>query len=53
VHFALSTKVLSVEQIVYMTLLIAMILYRSYRPITMERRRAAKRAAGPSRSFAG
>jgi sulfoxide reductase heme-binding subunit YedZ len=44
-HFALSTKVLSVEQDIYITLLIAMILYRSYRPIMMERRRAAKRAA--------
>ncbi len=42
-HFALSTKVLSVEQYIYITLLIAMILYRSYRPIMMERRRAARR----------
>jgi sulfoxide reductase heme-binding subunit YedZ len=53
VHFALSTKVLSLEQIVYIALLIAMILYRSYRPIMMERRRAAKRAVVPARSFAG
>lgn len=43
-HFTLSTKVLSVEQIIYMMLLIAMILYRSYRPIMMERRRAARKS---------
>jgi sulfoxide reductase heme-binding subunit YedZ len=53
VHFALSTKVLSLEQIVYIALLVAMILYRSWRPIMMERRRAAKRAVVPARSFAG
>lgn len=52
-HFALSTKILSVEQIVYIALLIAMILYRAYRPIMMDRRRAAKRAPAMMRSSAG
>jgi len=45
VHFALSTKVLSLEQYVYITLIIAMILYRSWRPIMMQRRKRARRAA--------
>jgi sulfoxide reductase heme-binding subunit YedZ len=43
-HFALSTKVLSIEQTIYIGLLTANILYRSYRPIMMERRRAARKA---------
>ncbi|MDK4702543.1 protein-methionine-sulfoxide reductase heme-binding subunit MsrQ [Rhizobium sp. CNPSo 4062] len=51
-HFALSTKVLSVEQFIYIGLLIAMILYRSYRPIMMERRRAARKPAAASSSRA-
>ncbi|MGA1801558.1 sulfoxide reductase heme-binding subunit YedZ, partial [Rhizobium sp. HT1-10] len=41
-HFALSTKVLSLEQYINIGLLIAMILYRSYRPIMMQRRRGAR-----------
>ncbi|MDM9629364.1 protein-methionine-sulfoxide reductase heme-binding subunit MsrQ [Rhizobium sp. S152] len=45
VHFALSTKILDLEQYIYVGLIILMILYRSYRPILMGRRRAAKRAA--------
>ena len=49
-HFALSTKVLSMEQYIYIGLLIAMILYRSYRPIMMEKRRAARRPANATRS---
>lgn len=44
-HFALSTKILSVEQFVYIGLLIAMILYRSYRPILMIRRRGMRQRA--------
>jgi len=51
-HFALSTKVLSLEQYIYIGLLIAMILYRSYRPIMMEKRRAARKPAAVSRSRA-
>ena len=51
-HFALSTKVLSLEQYIYVGLLIAMILYRSYRPIMMEKRRAARRPAAASPSKA-
>lgn len=38
-HFALSTKVLSLEQYIYISLLILMILYRSYRPIARSRKR--------------
>ncbi|AVA21263.1 sulfite reductase heme-binding subunit YedZ [Rhizobium sp. NXC24] len=51
-HFALSTKVLSLEQYIYIGLLMAMILYRSYRPIMMEKRRAARTPAALSRSKA-
>lgn len=51
-HFALSTKVLSLEQYIYVGLLISMILYRSYRPIMMEKRRAARRPAAASPSKA-
>lgn len=39
-HFALSTKVLDGEQYLYIGLLIAMILYRSWRPIARARKRA-------------
>lgn len=39
-HFALSTKVLSGEQYLYIGLLLAMILYRSWRPIARSRKRA-------------
>jgi sulfoxide reductase heme-binding subunit YedZ len=42
VHFALSTKVLSLEQYVYVGLIIVMILYRAWRPIMNQRRRAAR-----------
>ncbi|MDQ0563862.1 sulfoxide reductase heme-binding subunit YedZ [Rhizobium mesoamericanum] len=38
VHFALSTKVLGLEQSVYISLLILLILYRSYRPIARSRK---------------
>lgn len=41
-HYALSTKILTVEQVIYICLLIAMILYRAYRPILMLRRREAR-----------
>ena len=51
-HFALSTKVLSLEQYIYIGLLIAMILYRSYRPIMMEKRRAVRKPVAVSRSRA-
>lgn len=44
-HFALSTKILSLEQLIYICLLIAMILYRSYRPILMLQRRGARQRA--------
>ena len=44
-HFALSTKVLSVEQFIYIGLLIVMILYRAYRPILMLRRRGTRQRA--------
>lgn len=50
-HFALSTKILSLEQFVYIGSLLAMILYRSYRPIMMERRRVARKSGGTSRSL--
>lgn len=50
-HFALSTKVLSLEQYIYIGLLIAMILYRSYRPIMMEKRRAARIPGTTARSY--
>jgi sulfoxide reductase heme-binding subunit YedZ len=42
VHFALSTKLLDLEQYIYVGLLMLMILYRSYRPIRMQKRRAAR-----------
>lgn len=42
-HFALSTKVLSLEQYVYVGLLILLILYRSWRPIARSRKRGQGR----------
>jgi len=48
-HFALSTKILSLEQYIYIGLLIAMLLYRSYRPIMMEKRRAARQFGSAAR----
>ncbi|QRM56899.1 protein-methionine-sulfoxide reductase heme-binding subunit MsrQ [Sinorhizobium sp. BG8] len=36
IHFALSTKVLTVEQYVYLTIIIGLLLYRSARPIIRE-----------------
>lgn len=39
-HYILSTKVLSIEQCIYVSLLIAMLLYRLYRPIMMRKRRS-------------
>lgn len=42
VHFALSTKILDLEQYIYVGLIILMILYRSYRPIARSRKRAAQ-----------
>ncbi len=38
-HYALSTKVLSPEQYVYLTLILALLLYRAIRPILRDRRR--------------
>ncbi|ULJ73715.1 protein-methionine-sulfoxide reductase heme-binding subunit MsrQ [Rhizobium gallicum] len=38
-HFALSTKVLGLEQYIYVGLLILLILYRSWRPIARSRKR--------------
>lgn len=51
-HYALSTKVLSGEQYFYIGLLLAALLYRSYRPILMQRRKAARRPAEVERSRA-
>ena len=41
-HFALSTKILDLEQYIYLGLIILMILYRSWRPIAKSRKRAAQ-----------
>lgn len=38
-HFALSTKILDLEQYIYVGLIIALILYRSYRPIARNRKK--------------
>ncbi|MEZ2130387.1 MULTISPECIES: protein-methionine-sulfoxide reductase heme-binding subunit MsrQ [unclassified Sinorhizobium] len=51
-HYALSTKVLSGEQYFYIGLLLAALLYRSYRPILMQRRKAARRPTEMERSRA-
>lgn len=45
IHFMLSTKVLSVQQLIYLSLLTLLLLYRLIRPSLMRRRKAA-RAAG-------
>ncbi len=41
-HFALSTKILDVEQYIYVGLIILLILYRSWRPIAKSRKRATQ-----------
>jgi sulfoxide reductase heme-binding subunit YedZ len=47
VHFALSTKLLDLEQYVYVGLILLLILYRSYRPIARSRKRGqGRRGAG-------
>ncbi len=43
VHFALSTKVIDLEQYVYVTVIILLILYRSWRPIARSRKRSQGR----------
>ncbi|GGD84006.1 protein-methionine-sulfoxide reductase heme-binding subunit MsrQ [Rhizobium anhuiense] len=43
-HFALSTKILDLEQYIYVGLIIALILYRSYRPIARNRKKGHGRA---------
>lgn len=43
VHFALSTKVLSLEQYIYIGLILLLILYRAVRPIPRERKRKLNR----------
>jgi sulfoxide reductase heme-binding subunit YedZ len=50
VHFALSTKLLDLEQYVYIGLIILMILYRSWRPIARSRKRARGGKSGRMRS---
>lgn len=42
-HYALSTKVLSFEQWIYITLIMALLLYRSLRPILRTRRTPVRR----------
>ncbi|MCW1410382.1 protein-methionine-sulfoxide reductase heme-binding subunit MsrQ [Rhizobium sp. 1AS11] len=42
-HFALSTKILDLEQYIYVGLIIALILYRSYRPIARSRKKGQGR----------
>jgi sulfoxide reductase heme-binding subunit YedZ len=44
-HFALSTKILDLEQYVYLGIIILMILYRSYRPIARSRKGGRGRQA--------
>ena len=47
VHFALSTKLLDLEQYIYVGLILLLILYRSYRPIARSRKRGqGRRGAG-------
>ncbi|MGZ2456946.1 protein-methionine-sulfoxide reductase heme-binding subunit MsrQ [Rhizobium anhuiense] len=43
-HFALSTKILDLEQYIYVGLIIALILYRSYQPIARNRKKGHGRA---------
>lgn len=46
-HYALSTKLLSPEQVIYITLILLLLLYRGLRPILRERRKpGSQRAAG-------
>ncbi|MBX5180109.1 protein-methionine-sulfoxide reductase heme-binding subunit MsrQ [Rhizobium lentis] len=42
-HFALSTKILDLEQFIYVGLIIALILYRSWRPIARSRKKSQGR----------
>ncbi|MDO3435192.1 protein-methionine-sulfoxide reductase heme-binding subunit MsrQ [Rhizobium sp. CBN3] len=42
-HFALSTKILNLEQFIYVGLIIALILYRSWRPIARSRKKSQGR----------
>ncbi|PDS28147.1 protein-methionine-sulfoxide reductase heme-binding subunit MsrQ [Rhizobium phaseoli] len=42
-HFALSTKILDLEQYIYVGLIIALILYRSWRPIARSRKKSQGR----------
>ncbi|ABC90497.1 hypothetical conserved membrane protein [Rhizobium etli CFN 42] len=42
-HFALSTKILDFEQFIYVGLIIALILYRSWRPIARSRKKSPGR----------
>ncbi|MBB2755747.1 UNVERIFIED_ORG: sulfoxide reductase heme-binding subunit YedZ [Rhizobium aethiopicum] len=42
-HFALSTKILDLEQYIYVGLIIALILYRSWRPIARSRKKGQGR----------
>ncbi len=47
VHFALSTKLLDLEQYIYVGLILLLVLYRSYRPIARSRKRSqGRRGAG-------
>jgi sulfoxide reductase heme-binding subunit YedZ len=49
-HFALSTKVLGLEQYIYIGLIIALILYRSWRPISRSRKGKGGRGRQSSRA---
>ncbi|MBX4910348.1 MULTISPECIES: protein-methionine-sulfoxide reductase heme-binding subunit MsrQ [Rhizobium] len=42
-HFALSTKILDLQQFIYVGLIIALILYRSWRPIARSRKKSQGR----------
>ncbi len=48
VHFALSTKVLDLQQYTYLSLIILLILYRSWRPIARSRKRSSGRDRRPA-----
>jgi sulfoxide reductase heme-binding subunit YedZ len=48
VHFALSTKVLDLQQYIYLSLIILLILYRSWRPIARSRKRSSGRDRRPA-----
>jgi len=45
-HFALSTKILDLEQYIYVGLIITLILYRSYKPIGRSRKKGQGRSRG-------